>query len=162
MFQTPREHRSFSGNIQGNRKPLCSFSNSLLTEISQLTDWLHWHARSLLCISLPSVKETSYYRKKPSENIPTTMYTCTQLTNAKNTNLIRKRDALALFLYLSPHLSKKQATAGKNPVNIPTNNEHLCTADHRYKQKIINLIWKTDTPALCPHCQAGARVQTKI
>ena len=72
------------------------------------------------------------------------------------------RQHSALYLYVSHPLSKKQATAGKPPVEIPTNNEHLCTADHRYKQKNINLIWRTGASALYPYSQAGARVQTEI
>jgi hypothetical protein len=59
-------------------------------------------------------------------------------------------------------LPKKQATSGKIPVNIPTNNERLCLADHRYKQKNINLILKADTSALYPYSQAGAPVQAKV
>jgi hypothetical protein len=67
----------------------------------------------LYYISLRLVKETGYYRKNLSESIPTTMYTCTQLATARNTNLIWKRDASALYLNVSPPLSKKQATARK-------------------------------------------------
>jgi len=91
------------------------------------------------------------------------MCTCAQLATAKNRNLIWKRDASILFyLYVFPPLSKKQATAGKTPVNIPTNNEHLCTADHRYVQKNTNLICERNAPAIYPYSQTGARVQNKI
>jgi hypothetical protein len=49
-------HKSFSRNIQGDRKPLCSFSNSLLSEFQQLTDC------SFLNVS-PHIKETGHLRK---------------------------------------------------------------------------------------------------
>jgi hypothetical protein len=112
----------------------------------------------------PLSKKQATTGKNPSENIPTTMYTCTQLATAKNTKLIWKRDQSAVStipLCLAPFV-KEQATAAKPPVEIPTNNEHLCTADHRYKQKNINLIWRTEASALYPYSQAAARVQTKI
>jgi hypothetical protein len=59
-LQTRRKHHSFSGNIQGDRKPLYSFSNSLLSEISQLNDM---YARSPM--SIPFLKETSYVLGNP-------------------------------------------------------------------------------------------------
>jgi len=48
---------------------------------------------------------------------------------------------------------------------MPTNNEHLRTAVHSYKQKNTHLIWKSGESALYPHSLAIAQVdnmQTKI
>jgi hypothetical protein len=62
--QTCHKHNSFSENVQGNRKPLCSFSNSLLSKISQLTSCM----LVLLRLS-PFVKQTSHLQEKPMYHI---------------------------------------------------------------------------------------------
>jgi hypothetical protein len=58
-LQTCHKHHSFSENVQGDRKPLCSFNNSLLSNISQLTAYM----LILLCLS-PFVKERSHLQEK--------------------------------------------------------------------------------------------------
>lgn len=63
-LQTHHKHDSFLGNAQEDRKPLCSFSNSLLSKISQLTACM----LVLLCLS-PFVKETSHLQEKPMYHI---------------------------------------------------------------------------------------------
>ena len=49
-------------------------------------------------------------------------------------------------------LFKETSHCRENPnANIPTNSVHLYTADHPYKQKNTNLIWKRDVSALYPY-----------
>jgi len=50
--------------------------------------------------------------------------------------------------------------SGLHCINISTNNVHLCTAGHRYKQENTNLMLKRDTSALFPYSQADARVDS--
>jgi hypothetical protein len=64
-LQNRRKHHSFSGNIQGDRKPLYPFSISLLSEISQLTDLY-----VLSSMSVPFLKEISHVQENPMQPNP--------------------------------------------------------------------------------------------
>jgi hypothetical protein len=89
------EHVSVSGNIQGDRKPLCSFLNSLLVEFSQLI-----FNNSLPCTLFsnikPLVKETIHLWEKTHVTNPINkVNTCT--LKQQNTIIIWKRCVLEIY-----------------------------------------------------------------
>jgi hypothetical protein len=78
-----------------------SARNSLLTEISQLTDWLYWYVRSFLHSS-PRCQRNKPLQEKSSKNIPTNnehLRPAGHSFKQKNTNLIWKRGETALYSY---------------------------------------------------------------
>jgi len=96
-LQTRRKCDSLLGNVQGNRKPLCSFSNSLLSRISQLTACM----LVLICLS-PFVKETSHLQEKPMYHTPQTnehLHTAGHHNKQENLNLTWKRGMSAHSSY---------------------------------------------------------------
>jgi hypothetical protein len=62
---------------------------------------------------------------KPQKTFPQTIYTCAQLATAKNTYLIWKRDASALYPYVSPLLNETSYCRENPSIKIPTNNVHV-------------------------------------
>ena len=72
---------------------------TFLVEILQLTEWICLPVLFYSIYLSPLSKGQATAGKNLSVNIPTIMYTCALPATSKNTNLIWKSDALALYLY---------------------------------------------------------------